>query len=299
MVYSNKFVICILVNGKVQKEKKNGVVNLPFGTEYTIRLRNKNDRRCCADIYIDGECVSGGGYVVDANDYMDIKRHNDRDRAFKFVSLDSEDAVDYGKNGDNDDGEKGTIEVRFRMEKEDRVKYVPLPYIVEPVERIRPIVPYPTEPWRPVRPYRYHTGYNVTCDNNSSSGDPNEFSMKTTNSVQSQSQQSAYFSSCDASQTLDLNETKSSYRAPEGVPVEDGCTVEGKRTGQSFRTVHFVAEATETVLRIFLQGFEDKEALASTKPKKKKKRRRKSEVQKLKEEISRLTERLEDLEDED
>lgn len=120
MVYSNNFVLCVLLNGKPQKELANGQVKLPFDTEYALRLRNRNNRRAVVMIYIDGENVSGGGYVVNANDYVDIKRHENVDRAFKFVSLDSEDAIDYGKNGPNDDKVKGTIEARFYLEKEKR-----------------------------------------------------------------------------------------------------------------------------------------------------------------------------------
>jgi hypothetical protein len=89
MMYSNKFVMCVLVNGQPQTEKANWVVTLPFGSEYALRFRNKHSRRAVVQIYIDGENVSGAGYVVPANDYVDIKRHHDKDRAFKFVSLDS------------------------------------------------------------------------------------------------------------------------------------------------------------------------------------------------------------------
>ena len=96
MVYSNKFVISILVDGNTQQELANGTVKLPFGAEYAIRLRNKNSRRAVAKLFVDGENVSGNGYIVPANDHVDIKRHWDKDVAFKFVELDSPEAVDAG-----------------------------------------------------------------------------------------------------------------------------------------------------------------------------------------------------------
>ena len=83
-----------------------------------MRMRNKNSRRAVAKIYIDGENVSGGGYIIPANDVVDIKRWSEVDKAFKFVPLDSGEAVDFGKNGPNDDKIKGVVEVRFFLEKE-------------------------------------------------------------------------------------------------------------------------------------------------------------------------------------
>jgi len=61
MVYSNKFVMCVLHHGHPLKELANGMVSLPFGAEYALRLRNKNNRRAVVKLFIDGENVSGGG----------------------------------------------------------------------------------------------------------------------------------------------------------------------------------------------------------------------------------------------
>ena len=55
MVYSNKFVMCVLVNGKPVEELANGEVQIPFNTEYVLRFRNKNDRRAVVKFWIDGE----------------------------------------------------------------------------------------------------------------------------------------------------------------------------------------------------------------------------------------------------
>lgn len=124
MVYSGGFVGCILVNGQVQAERADGIVIIPEGTEYAIRLRNKNDRRAVGQIFIDGENVSGGGYVINQHNYVDIYRFSDKDEAFRVVGLNSPEAVDAGKNGPND-GTKGVIELRFRLEVErPRVQHV-------------------------------------------------------------------------------------------------------------------------------------------------------------------------------
>ena len=120
MTYSNKFVMCIIIDGTIQKESDSGSVFIPFGTEYTIRFRNKNNKRAVVRFSIDGEDVGGNGYVIPSNDYIDIKRHHDKDKAFKIVSIDSQEAMDFGKNGNNDI--KGHIVAKFYLEK-DSIKY--------------------------------------------------------------------------------------------------------------------------------------------------------------------------------
>ena len=116
MAFSNNFVVCVLVDGKVARERKAGRVPVPFGTEYTIRLRNKNDRDAVATIKIDGENVSGNGWIVRAKSHEDIERRLDSPTKFKFVSQDSGEAVDAGKNGDPVQ-KNGLIEVSWRLVK--------------------------------------------------------------------------------------------------------------------------------------------------------------------------------------
>ena len=93
--------MCLIVDGVVQKELTNNTVKIPFGTEYTLRFRNKNNRRSVVKFKIDGEDASGNGYVISPNGHVDIKRYAHKDCAFKFVSVDSEEAIDYGKNNSN------------------------------------------------------------------------------------------------------------------------------------------------------------------------------------------------------
>lgn len=259
MVYSNKFVLCVLVDGQPQKELANGVVSLPFGASYALRLRNKNDRRAVVKIYIDGENVSGGGYVVPANDFIDIKRHHDKDRSFKFVSLDSAEAVEFGKNGPNDDKVKGTIEARFYLEKE-----VKQPVIIDHHHHHhhdhwypKP-VPYPVyPPYQPMWTYNHTTTYG---SNASPRG------MSAGGSIKCQSAGGGVYGSnsdCygadQASVDFAANRSEKTLTCGLGVsstppPLQDGCTVEGHSTGQNFYAAYVDYEETYTSLKIFLQG---------------------------------------------
>lgn len=116
-MYSNGFVVCVLIGGEdyhVAKEREDGTVLVQAGQEYFIRLHNKNNRRAVGKIFIDGKNVSDGGYVVNANSYVDIKRYLDEDRAFKVATLSSDES-----NENLLTGKYGVIEVRFRFEKKN------------------------------------------------------------------------------------------------------------------------------------------------------------------------------------
>ena len=284
MVYSNKFVLSVLVNGHPQSELSNGVVPLPFDAEYVLRFRNKNNRRAVVKFTIDGENVSGNGYIIDANSHLDIKRHRDVDRAFKFVSLESEDAIDFGKNGPNEDKVKGTIEARFYLEKERQATPTYVPYPVPCIAPYPAPHPYPVWP-RPYyqNPIHWLNERTVTSDSvggccgssmsnsvggssyqeisKGISGGPSGNSMRTGREVSNNS--SLPLRSRNAQPTVSLN----AY-AP---PLQDGCTVEGSMTGQGFTTKYIDIEDNCTILRVFLQGKHVDTPVVEQKPAKAKK----------------------------
>lgn len=311
-MYSNHFVMCVLVDGQPIQELANGVVTLPFGTEYALRFRNKNNRRAVVKIYIDGENVSGeGGYVIRANDYIDIKRHHDIDRSFKFVSLDSPDAVDHGKNGPNADKVKGTIEARFYLEKEAP----PRPVVVDHHHHhyhdwYRPIVPRP-QPF-PYRPYWYtSTGdtsqdsCQMTCNAAPPAGgsDVAQFkrvSLSLAKRGMGPGGSSAGGTSMNAAPAAMGAETlgfaESSFTPKSDAVLKDGCTVEGNVTGQNFHTVYIDLEETYTSLKLFLQGHEAEVQTAA--PKKTRKTNKDNRVDDLEAENEELRRKLAELENE-
>jgi hypothetical protein len=138
MMHSNNFVVCVLHNGKPVEESVGGVVALPFNSEYTIRLRNKHSRRAVAKVWIDEENVSEGGIVVQPQAFADLECHVTNKRKFQFVSADSPEAIDAGKNNKSDDS-NGIIRVEWRLE----------------VENIYYQVPVQVNPWWPSYPPTY------------------------------------------------------------------------------------------------------------------------------------------------
>ena len=142
-MYSNNFVVAILFNNQFQEESVGGVVKLPFGSEYIVCLRNKNERRAVARVFIDGENVTRGGIIVQAHGYIDLECDVINRRKFKFVSAKSSEAIDAGKNNRQDDG-NGVIRVEWQLEKETK----PLPVVIKRqfYPAIDPYAP-PTSPW--------------------------------------------------------------------------------------------------------------------------------------------------------
>ena len=269
MTYSNKFVMCVMHKGK-PVEDRNGRVVLPFEEEFALRFRNKHNRRAVVKFFIDGEEVSGPGYIVPAQGYIDIERHHDVARKFKFVSLDSGEAIEHGKNGDNPDKIKGTIEARFYLEKE-----LPAPPTV---------IHHHHTQYVPTYPYYRGPVWGMGGDGTyRSKGICGSLSGASLNNVTSQS-------FCDED-TLSLNgnlmgevgntefsvqnfsgEAEMKTRGGAGgqsvrprrmhfgptrqKEVKDGATVEGNLSSQRFTTSYIDIEDSYTTLKLFLQGHE-------------------------------------------
>jgi len=89
MVYSKKFVAVIKCNGKILREVNENEVILPFGAEYSILLKNLDNRRSVVNVTIDGsDVLNGRRLVIDANKESELKGvmiNNSVRNAFKFI----------------------------------------------------------------------------------------------------------------------------------------------------------------------------------------------------------------------
>ena len=72
-MYHSKLVASIKANGKVLREFKD-TVYVPFGSEYSILLKNLNTVRALINVYIDGDNVVPGGLVLNAGQEIDLER---------------------------------------------------------------------------------------------------------------------------------------------------------------------------------------------------------------------------------
>lgn len=119
MMYSDKFVVAIKANGKILKETKD-LVQLPFGSEFSVLVKNLNSRRAKFTLHIDGTDVLGGEeIIVNANSDVEMKRfirngNMDEGNAFKFIERTA--AIEDGPRGIKMDD--GVIRVEFWFEKQ-------------------------------------------------------------------------------------------------------------------------------------------------------------------------------------
>ena len=73
MMYNSKLVASIKANGRILREQKDTVL-IPFGSEYSILVKNLETRRAIVNIYIDGDCVTGSGLVLNAGQEVALER---------------------------------------------------------------------------------------------------------------------------------------------------------------------------------------------------------------------------------
>lgn len=263
MVYSNRFVMCVLVNGTPLKELHDGSVLIPYGTEYSLRFRNKNDRRAVVKFSIDGEDVSGPGFVVPANGFVDIHRYADKDQQFKAVFQESADAVDYGKNGPDPDNQMGVIVADFYFEKKALpVKEVhhhhhyPQPSQPYPVWPTRPNYPYPR---KPDYPYPPHWGGSVSLGGSGASsaggGFVGGFSTTAGTKGTLHADMSASVSSTASNDPPVIESAQAHVAQVEELPEQGKiCTVPGSASGQKFQSTYIDTETESTRLKLVLRG---------------------------------------------
>lgn len=129
MTYKDQFVAEVKSNGQILRVK-DGAVYLPFGSEYTILLKNLNSRRASVKISIDGQDVlDNSSLILDANSSAEIEgflRGNVARNRFKFIQK-TKQIVEH--RGDRPDD--GLIRIEFAFEKP-----LPEPKIVNTIKEV-------------------------------------------------------------------------------------------------------------------------------------------------------------------
>ncbi len=235
MMYNNKLVASIRTNGKILREFKD-TVYIPFGSEYSILLKNLNTVRALINIYIDGDNIVPGGLVLNAGQEIDLQRairngNLSEGNKFKFIERTS--------NIEDHRGvklEDGLIRVEFQFEKifkrQDGIQWNNIklgqPYYGDPTWTVNNSV------LRSCDSYQ-HPGVAVSCA---------DFSY-TSDSVKSMMVGSATLSASSAT-TQALNTS---------VQSETGITVAGSKSEQKFTTVsNFTCEPEKHSIVLKLLG---------------------------------------------
>jgi hypothetical protein len=119
MMYQDRLAVALKVNGQILREFKD-TVYIPFGSEYSLFIKNLNSLRCRVSIEIDGKDIADGdSFIVNGNSSIDIERflrsgNMQRGNRFKFIERTA--GVEAHRGGIQ--AEDGLIRIQFEFERE-------------------------------------------------------------------------------------------------------------------------------------------------------------------------------------
>lgn len=136
-MYESKLAAAVKVKGRVLREFKD-TVKIPFGSEYSILLKNLNTTRALINVFIDGENQVPGGLVLNAGQEIDLERsikNGNLKTGNRFKFIERTDTVEQHRGIGIEDG---IVRIEFQFER--------------PVPVYRPPYQPQTNPWDPIYP---------------------------------------------------------------------------------------------------------------------------------------------------
>ena len=116
MMYSNKLVASLKANGKILREFKD-TVYVPFGSEYSLLLKNLNTVRAVVNVFIDGEDQCPGGIILNVGQEVNLERsikNNNLLEGNRFKFIERTGAVEKHRGVKLEDG---LVRIEFQFEK--------------------------------------------------------------------------------------------------------------------------------------------------------------------------------------
>lgn len=252
-MYQDKFVVAIKSGGKILRETKD-LVKLPFGSEFSVLVKNLNSRRAKFILHIDGQDVlSGTEIIVNANSEIEMKRfirngNMNEGNAFKFIERTQ--TIEDGPRGIKVDD--GVVRVEFWFEQEKPLEVVKTIYHETHYYRDRCGWNYPLLPY--YGPNYYGPYYNAVATSGSVGdtglrGMINSASGTTTLS-------NAAAPATAAATSYSTGDTKSIADVIADITANDaGITVPGAKVEQKFTQVYgFNSEAISNVIILRMAG---------------------------------------------
>ena len=122
MTYNDRFVAELKLNGKILRIKDD-TAYLPFGSEYSLLLKNLNSRRVSVNVEVDGQDVlDNQSLVIDPNMTTELmgflKGHTARNK-FKFIQKTKQIQDHRGDRVDD-----GIVRIEFAFEKPQRQPWI-------------------------------------------------------------------------------------------------------------------------------------------------------------------------------
>jgi hypothetical protein len=254
MMYQDKLAIAVKSNGKVLREFKDTAF-VPFGSEYSIFIKNLNSVRVRVSISIDGKDVADGdSFIINANSSMELERflkngNMSKGNRFKFIERTAN--VEAHRGGAQ--AEDGIIRVEYEFEREN----VPVPnYFGVPTPYPVPVWPKPYKPWYYGDIYygvgtinasnqsinTLHDGHAATCSvnmANASVGASAQACSFTSTSSAPMGGSSSVGGSSVRARGITKSASPAAFSAPKADAIvnEAGITAAGSVSNQQFHTV--------------------------------------------------------------
>lgn len=244
MVYKKNFIAVVKSQGKILREVSENTIHIPFGSEYSILLKNLDARRALVSISIDGKSI-GNSLIIEANSNFELERfieNNNYGNRFRFIQKTKEISDHRGDRVDD-----GIIRVEYSFEKP------------APIVRVEDHWHY--NHWNyPSWTYTY------------TSHDPNNYNVRGLNNIGSATGGSVGGGSCSSSTNKNENSSvnacycsfgadalrsaKRSDIPTPGIPMDDeGITVKGSQSNQSFQYGTIGALEQTEVITLKLNGY--------------------------------------------
>lgn len=116
MMYANKLVASLKANGKILREFKD-TVYIPFGSEYSILLKNLDTRKVIVNVYIDNDNMTPNGFVLYGGQEVDLERsikNNNLNEGNRFKFIERTGAIEKHRGIKLEDG---LVRVEYQFEK--------------------------------------------------------------------------------------------------------------------------------------------------------------------------------------
>ena len=233
-MYQEKMVVCLKNNGKILRERE-GIIQIPFGSEYSIFIKNMESRKAKVKIEIDGvDVLNGQSLLINPNDTTELEGFlNDciAKNKFKFIPKSKEISEFRGDKIDD-----GLIRVEFVYEQRKPI-----------TQQINQVIN-PYNPWVTYGSPNYNPTWITTTSSTNNTNSANTMRSKSINN--SISQQSFT--------TQNINLSAQDCSLSSFASVDNGITVKGSEISQQFKQGNIGAlEDNSHVIILKLQGFND------------------------------------------
>lgn len=254
MTYQNKFVVVVKSNSSILREH-DGTVTLPFGSEYSLLLKNLNSNASLIKISIDSnDVLDGKGLIIQGNcekELLGFIKNRQVTNRFKFIQK-TKDIVEH--RGDKIDD--GIIRIEFRFKKEVHEVVTKYSTYYEPYPWYPWYLRYPycPEPYRPICSLVDDIHVTSKGDDVIGSEILTGGSTLTADNIQCNTITNANIVSCFSAQANSIN-----LNVKDGLVVgltqDEGITVHGSQAHQQLQPAHIGdLESQSQVIIIKLRG---------------------------------------------